>query len=94
MILIIYDGYSRNGILKRRLMEIFSVSFRYPKFVFDNPVFANDQPQSTPADSAGISAGKWHSEMYYIEFSGLSMSFILPCEPDRSGVRNLFFIKF
>ncbi len=54
---------------------------------------ANDRLQSTPADSSGISAGKWHLEMFYIEFPGLSMSFMLPYEPDHSGVRNLFFIS-
>lgn len=54
---------------------------------------AKDHPQSGPADSPGISAGKWHPEMFYIELPGLSMSFMLPCESDRSGVHNLFFIS-
>lgn len=62
-------------------------------FILDNPMSAKDHSQSTPADSPGISAGKWRPEMFYIELPGLSMSFMLPYEPDRSGVHNLFFIS-
>ncbi len=60
------------------------------QLIFDNPMSAKDHLQNTPAD---ISTGKWHPEMFYIELPGLSMSFILPGEPERSGVYNLFFIS-
>ncbi|MPM87932.1 hypothetical protein SDC9_135033 [bioreactor metagenome] len=62
-------------------------------FILDNPMSAKDHLQSIPANASDMSAGKWHPKMFYIELPGLSMSFMLPDEPGRSGVHNLLFIS-
>lgn len=62
-------------------------------FIINNSMSANDHHKSTPVDTSGISAGKWHPEMFYVVLSDLSMNFMLPYEPDRSGVHNFIFIS-
>jgi hypothetical protein len=54
---------------------------------------ANAHSQDTPEDTSGVSGGKWHPKMFYIVLPDLSLSFILPYEPDQSGVHNLLFIS-
>jgi hypothetical protein len=54
---------------------------------------ANAHSQDTPEDIAGVSGSKWHPKMFYVVLPDLSLSFILPYEPDQSGVHNLFFIS-
>ena len=36
---------------------------------------------------------KWHPKMFYVVLPNLSLSFVLPYEPEQSGVHNIFFIS-
>ena len=62
-------------------------------FLINNSASANDPPKDAPEDTLCSSVGKWHPKMLYVVLPDLSLSFILPYEPDQSGFYNLFFIS-
>jgi len=62
-------------------------------FIVSNSVCANFSKESAPEDTLNSSAGMWHPKMFYVIYPDFSLRFILPHEPEQSGVYNLFFIS-
>lgn len=62
-------------------------------FIVNNSILANGHPKGSLEDTSNVFVSKWHPKMFYVVLPDLSLSFMLPDEPDRTGVHNLFFIS-
>ena len=80
-------GVKEKFYLKSMLVIIFMM------FIINNSISANSSRKDASKDSLSSSVGIWHPKMFYIVLPDLSLSFILPYEPDQSGFYNMFFIS-
>ena len=62
-------------------------------FMVTNMMMAEGIQIGVSEDTLSSYVGKWHPKMFYVVLQDLSLSFILPYEPDQSGFYNLFFIS-
>ena len=62
-------------------------------FIVTNSMIAKGTQIGVSEDTLSSYVGKWHPKMFYVVLPDLSLSFILPYEPDQSGFYNLFFIS-
>ena len=67
------------------MLDLLIVLFSF----FSMQVTSIDQKEMPIIDDTS----KWHPKMFYLVYPDLSLRFILPYEPDQSGVYNLFFIS-
>ena len=62
-------------------------------FIINNPALANGSKKGAPEDASSSHDVKWHPDMFYFVSPDLYLRFMLPYEPDQSGVYNLFCIS-
>ena len=62
-------------------------------YIINNSISANSFQKDASKDSLSSSVGIWHPKRFYIVLPDLSVSFILPYEPDQSGFYNIIFIS-